>query len=208
MSTSKTFVLTWLLPTFIAIVISGSFLFWQWTVPTTESDEQSLTSPSAADKRDSKRDVVDFYAASESSVAAQSDPARTRQFSAAHVNLQASREADTIKIELEIDSGWHINANPASFDFLIPTEIEVLAGRRMLSTKFAYPSGDELDVGLEEPIRVYSGDVDLTTTLEEAASGYKHTVQAVVQACNDSGLCLPPSTITTSIPDTMDSSLP
>ncbi|MES1930912.1 hypothetical protein SADO_16753 [Salinisphaera dokdonensis CL-ES53] len=177
-------------------------------MPTTESDEQSLTNPSAADKRDSKRDVIDFYAAPESSTVAQSGPARTRQFSAAHVSLQASREADTIKIELEIDSGWHINANPASFDFLIPTEIEVLADGSMLSTNLAYPFGDELDVGLEEPIRVYSGNVELTATLGEAAARDQPIVQAVVQACNDSGLCLPPSTISTSIPDAMTPSLP
>ena len=205
MSTHKSFVLSWLLPATIAITVSGLFLSWQWTAPSTKSEVQSTTDQSTVNNRDDKRDVVDLYTASESSTASKSVPPR---FSAAHVNLDATRDGDTIQIELDIASEWHINANPASFDFLIPTDIKVFANGVRLSTELEYPPGDELDVGLEDPIRVYSGNVKLIAALDEVADNDIPTVKAVVQACNDSGLCLPPSTLSTSIPGTVNPSLP
>lgn len=205
MSTRKSFVLTWLLPATIAITVSGLFLFSQWTVPSTESEVQSTTDQSTVNNRDDKRDVVDLYTASESSTASKSVPPR---FSAAHVDLDATRDGDTIQIELDIASEWHINANPASFDFLIPTDIKVFANGVLLSTELGYPAGDELDVGLEDPIRVYSGKVKLIAALDKVADNDIPTVEAVVQACNDSGLCLPPSTLSASIPGTVNPSLP
>jgi len=204
-STRKSFVLSWLLPATIAITVSGLFLSWQWTAPSTKSEVQSTTDQSTVNNRDDKRDVVDLYTASESSTASKSVPPR---FSAAHVNLDATRDGDTIQIELDIASEWHINANPASFDFLIPTDIKVFANGVRLSTELEYPPGDELDVGLEDPIRVYSGNVKLIAALDEVADNDIPTVKAVVQACNDSGLCLPPSTLSTSIPGTVNPSLP
>ena len=208
MSTRKIFVLTWLLPATIAITVGGLFLFSQWTVPSTESEVQSTTDQSTGNSRDGKRDVVDLYTASESSTVSKSVPPQTQRFSAAHVDLDATRDGDTIQIELDIASAWHINANPASFDFLIPTDIKVFANGVRLSTELEYPPGDELDVGLEDPIRVYSGNVKLIAALDEVADNDIPTVKAVVQACNDSGLCLPPSTLSTSIPGTVNPSLP
>jgi len=207
-STRKSFVLTWLLPATIAITVSGLFLFSQWTVPSTESQAQSTTDQSTGNNRDGKRDVVDLYTASESSTASKSVPPQTQRFSAAHVDLDATRDGDTIQIELDIASEWHINANPASFDFLIPTDIKIFANDELLSTEVAYPTGEELSVGLEDPIRVYSGKVKLIAALDEVVDNDVPTVEAVVQACNDSGLCLPPSTLSTSIPSTVNPSLP
>ena len=208
MSTRKSFVLTWLLPATIAVTVSGLFLFSQWTVPSTEPEVQSTTDQSTGNSRDGKRDVVDLYTASESSTVSKSVPPQTQRFSAAHVDLDATRDGDTIQIELDIASEWHINANPASFDFLIPTDIKVFANGVLLSTELVYPPGDELDVGLEDPIRVYSGKVKLIAALDEVVDNDVPTVEAVVQACNDSGLCLPPSTLSTSIPSTVNPSLP
>lgn len=208
MSTRKSFVLSWLLPATIAITVSGLFLSWQWTAPSTKSEVQSTAGQSTGNNRDGKRAVVDLYTASESSTASKSVPPQTQRFSAAHVDLDASREGDTIQIALDIASKWHINANPASFDFLIPTDIKVFANGVLLSTELAYPPGDELDVGLEDPIRVYSGKVKLIAALDNVADNDIPTVQAVVQACNDSGLCLPPSTLSTSIPSTVNPSPP
>lgn len=208
MSTRKSFVLSWLLPATIAITVSGLFLFSQWTAPSTKSEVQSTTDQSTVNNRDGKRKVVDLYTASESPTASNSAPPQTQRFSAAHVDLDATRDGNTIQIELDIASEWHINANPASFDFLIPTEIKVFANGVLLSTELAYPPGDELDVGLEDPIRVYSGKVKLIAALDNVANNDIPTVEAVVQACNDSGLCLPPSTLSTSIPSTANPSLP
>ena len=208
MSTRKSFVLTWLLPATIAVTVSGLFLFSQWTVPSTESEVQSTTDQSTVNNRDGKRDVVDLYTASESPTASKSAPPQTQRFSAAHVDLDATRDGNTIQIELDIASEWHINANPASFDFLIPTDIKIFVNGELLSTEVAYPAGEELGVGLEDPIRVYSGKVKLIAALDKVADNDIPTVEAVVQACNDSGLCLPPSTLSASIPATVNPSLP
>ena len=116
MSTRKSFVLTWLLPATIAVTVSGLFLFSQWTAPSTKSEVQSTTDQSTVNNRDGKRKVVDLYTASESPTASKSAPPQTQRFSAAHVDLDATRDGNTIQIELDIASEWHINANPASFD--------------------------------------------------------------------------------------------
>ncbi|MES1930442.1 hypothetical protein SADO_14353 [Salinisphaera dokdonensis CL-ES53] len=208
MSTRKSFVLTWLLPATIAVTVSGLFLFSQWTAPSTKSEVQSTTDQSTVNNRDGKRKVVDLYTASESPTASKSAPPQTQRFSAAHVDLDATRAGNTIQIELDIASEWHINANPASFDFLIPTDIKIFANGELLSTEVAYPAGEELSVGLEDPIRVYSGKVKLIAALDEVVDNDVPTVEAVVQACNDSGLCLPPSTLSASIPSTVNPSLP
>jgi len=49
-----------------------------------------------------------------------------------------------LKVRLKIAKGWHINANPASMDFLIPTALSVDSDLpiEMLSVK--YPKGKKL----------------------------------------------------------------
>lgn len=207
MSTGKDIVLRWLLPTAAAIAAGGLFLFWQSPSPDGAGADRAQRNRSAANARSTERDVTDLYAASESSAAPSSGLAQ-EGFSAAHVDLDAFREGDTIRVELDVEPHWHINANPASFDFLIPTEVDVLADDVRLAADVAYPTGDEIDVGLDSPIRVYSGTVQLTANLAEPVDTVLATVKVVVQACNDSGLCLPPSTLSKSIPNTSSPSLP
>src|SRR5579864_716773 len=43
--------------------------------------------------------------------------------SADHVHVSAGRAGDSILILLRIDPGYHVNANPASEEYLIPTSI-------------------------------------------------------------------------------------
>ena len=40
-----------------------------------------------------------------------------------HVHVTARRAGDTLLITLRIDTGYHVNANPASDDYLIPTGV-------------------------------------------------------------------------------------
>ena len=46
---------------------------------------------------------------------------------AAHVRVSGTIRAratyDEIVVKLDIEQGFHVNANPASFDFLVPTTV-------------------------------------------------------------------------------------
>lgn len=127
----------------------------------------------------------------------------------AHVQLRASwdeassdSDGETPVVRLEIADGWHINANPASREFLIPTRVTVRSGAQAVDASPHYPEGKDLEAALigEEPIRVYEGTVTIPVALEsppEAAEAL--TVQARVQACNDDGRCLAPATLDTQL---------
>jgi uncharacterized protein len=118
--------------------------------------------------------------------------------SAAHVKATAHGEIlsdhDRIVITLTIDPGYHINANPASLDYLIPTTAR-LSGAT--DAKITYPRGQTLKPKfLPEGISVYQGSVPIEIDLPSGslASARKSPLSVEVQACTQE-LCLPPATI-------------
>jgi len=123
----------------------------------------------------------------------------------AHDKLVAGKKS-RFAVVIDVDKGWHINANPAKPDFLVPT---ALAVKSKLGTDLAgvkYPEGKGLMIGgLGEPIMSYSGRVVIFGDLEVPASaaGKEETVAIAVryQACDDSQ-CLRPDikTLTGKIP--------
>lgn len=126
-------------------------------------------------------------------------PARPDLTSAGYVSMRAGlhRPEDApaeLIVSFDIADDWHINANPASLEFLIPTTIRVVRNGSPVKLEIDYPAGNTLDAGLEAPIAVYSGKVDIAT---RAGSGLEEAddleVKARVQACNDSGRCLLPA---------------
>lgn len=101
-------------------------------------------------------------------------------------------------VVLEIESGWHINTNPARPDFVIPTTVAVKAKHGTKAEKVDFPKGHELTVeGFDEPLSVYEGRVVLFGTLavpEQAARQTEEvTVEVKFQACNEER-CLAPKT--------------
>jgi uncharacterized protein YyaL (SSP411 family) len=79
---------------------------------------------------------------------------------------------------LEVKDGWHINANPASSPYLIPTEIR---GAR----EATYPEGKPMTFAFsKDPLSVYDGEVVIPFTGEGP-------VVLVYQACDDTR-CLSP----------------
>lgn len=119
------------------------------------------------------------------------------------VEIRASGSAEAI-IRLSIDDGYHVNANPATFPYLIPTELVVPPADGLTAGSVSYPAalkkkfefaGDEL--------AVYEGQVELKTTLQAAASAPKgeRSISATlrVQACNNQ-VCYPPGSINLQIP--------
>ncbi|MGH6737082.1 MAG: DUF255 domain-containing protein [Methyloceanibacter sp.] len=118
--------------------------------------------------------------------------------SAAYVKATAytssDAEHDLIAITLSIDPGYHINANPASLDYLIPTTVRVPGAGQ---AKVTYPPGKMFSTKfLDHGISVYEGSVTISVELPKGSGAKaRHLpVEIEVQACTDE-ICLPPATI-------------
>jgi hypothetical protein len=122
--------------------------------------------------------------------------------SAAHVKATARgaslAEHDEIVVTLTIEPGYHVNANPASADYLMPTVVTVGDAP---DARIAYPSGTLFKPKFSpEGISVYEGEISIRVELPKGglASAAGTPLQIEVQACTDR-LCLPPATLATSI---------
>ncbi len=87
-------------------------------------------------------------------------------------------------LQLTIRDGWHLNANPASLDLLVPTEI----GGELRSV--VYPPGSTLRPAFAgETLQVYRDSMEIVGDLRASQPGLWLTYQA----CDDRR-CLPPVT--------------
>ena len=88
------------------------------------------------------------------------------------------------RLALEIAPGWHLQANPASEEFLVPTEVRAEGGE---VRNVRYPEGEKTQASfLEEPLSVYSGRVEIVGEISGPGK-----IVLVYQAC-DEARCLPP----------------
>jgi len=122
--------------------------------------------------------------------------------SAAHVKATAKGASlgdhDEILITLTIDPGYHVTANPASLDYLIPTVLTVPGAPE---ARVTYPAGQIFRPKFSpEGISVYEGSVEIKAELQKGAlaSATREPLQVEVQACTVQ-ICLPPATLNTSI---------
>jgi len=97
----------------------------------------------------------------------------------------------TVTAVLDIAQGWHVNANPASFDFLISTSVDVREDSGKAEVEPAYPDARAMTTSLGD-IKVYEGKVSIPVkvTLPGNAENLRLLVRA--QACKDA-ICLAPS---------------
>ena len=121
---------------------------------------------------------------------------------ARHVHASAtSRWIGTYRevvITLDIERGYHINANPASFDFLIPTSVTFVDVRPV---EVRYPAPLSFKPRFApDTLNVYEGQVQLIAKLEDGALDGLDALSATVdaQACTEA-VCLPPSRIALTI---------
>ena len=115
---------------------------------------------------------------------------------AAPVSLKAGGTAEAI-VHVEVQSGWHINANPPSPDYMLPTVVELTAAHGVRAGKAAYPAGQKLKVGFDEhPLAVFTGAFDVRVPVTAATDAAGGTLQGKVkfQSCNDQ-LCLTPASV-------------
>lgn len=121
--------------------------------------------------------------------------------SAAHVKLSLSADAsrEEIRVGLKIDPGYHVNANPASDEYLIPTTITVAD---VPDAKISYPAGQPFKPKFStDAIAVYEGSASIPVALPKGllAGLAGKTVRVEMQACT-AQVCLAPATLTAAIP--------
>ena len=111
-----------------------------------------------------------------------------------HVEVSARRAGNAILITLRIDEGYHVNANPASAEYLIATS---LAFEGAAPERIAYPSAIRIEPAFaDQPIAVYEGTVTIVAifspgTLDQLRElGFTLTAQACTEQ-----ICLPPDDI-------------
>lgn len=101
---------------------------------------------------------------------------------------------------MQIDPPYHVNANPASEDYLIPTELRIEAGKGYRVGKVQYPKPKEKAFAFSEgkPIKILEGrtPIKFQITLDKSVPRRSMTIKATLryQACDDNA-CYPPRTV-------------
>jgi hypothetical protein len=120
------------------------------------------------------------------------------------INVGGSAE---VTLKLTVASGYHINANPASFSYLIPTSVQLQPSYEVSAGTPVYPASVTRKFAFsKDPLAVYEGDVIIKVPLRadgKAPKGENKVGARVrVQPCDEEA-CYPPRTIETSIPVTI-----
>jgi DsbC/DsbD-like thiol-disulfide interchange protein len=135
----------------------------------------------------------------------------TSSASVVSVNVAAAGAAAggtaEVVVKLTIKNGYHVNANPPSMAYLIPTELSIEPSTGITAGKPVYPSSITKKFAFSEtPLAVYENEAAIKMPLEIAktATAGERDLKAKlrVQACDDKA-CYKPSTIETSIPVTV-----
>lgn len=138
------------------------------------------------------------------------------------INYGVAQKTDILKIEIPlevsipvggtadiglgviINEKFHIQANPASDDFLIPSKIEINAMEGVIIGNPVYPKGESFWLeGTDNPLSVYSGKFSIHIPIN-ISSGiltgkYKLNGKFYYQAC-DSSKCYAPRSLFFIIP--------
>ncbi|HEV8632330.1 MAG TPA: protein-disulfide reductase DsbD N-terminal domain-containing protein, partial [Thermoanaerobaculia bacterium] len=120
----------------------------------------------------------------------------------ASLALQADRtsytpgDAGRLTALVHIESGWHVNSHHPTYEYLIPTELQVELPAGWPAPELTYPEPEIARFTFaDEPLSVYQGEVPIVAAFRvppAAASGeVTVAVTLTYQACNDTQ-CLPP----------------
>jgi hypothetical protein len=106
-------------------------------------------------------------------------------------------------VHLMIGSGYHVNANPATYSYLIATEVKAGNSEGITPGTPSYPAATKQKFEFaDEPLAVYQGHIEikLPLKLDVVTPGVRTLPITIrVQAC-DHEKCFPPATINAAIP--------
>jgi len=119
------------------------------------------------------------------------------------VEIAAGSSGDAV-VRLTIQNGYHINANPPTYPYLIATVLEAPAANGVSIAKVSYPKPlSRKFVFAEKPLSVYEGDTEVKATIktDKSAQPGQQSLAAKlrIQAC-DEAVCYAPGTIDLVIP--------
>jgi hypothetical protein len=108
------------------------------------------------------------------------------------LDVRRKSEADELVIRLRIDPGYHINANPASLEYLIPTALHLAD---IVPVRITYPAAVHFKPKLaDEELDVYEGTVSIIAALPKGTLSQSPAISGVLtaQACTEV-ICLSPA---------------
>lgn len=104
-----------------------------------------------------------------------------------------------LAVRLLIAPGWHIISNPASFEGLIPTQVQARVAGKLVRITVSYPPGRVSNIRLEgKSLRVYDNGTVIQARVSAQVLGAARVhggleLVVTVQSCSDKGICLPPA---------------
>lgn len=121
---------------------------------------------------------------------------RASYFAKGHGKVSLIRRGDHLEVRLDLESGWHVNANPSTNEELIATEVEVVGDTAAF--EIGYPGPQLRQLGFSQSLlKLYDDQTSIllrpTSTSSVNISGLTK-VKVRLQACSDK-LCLLPETI-------------
>lgn len=107
-------------------------------------------------------------------------------------------------VRLTIQNGYHVNANPPTYPYLIPTALEVAPTDGLSMGQISYPAPIIIKLAFaEKPLAVYEGQTAIKATIiaDNSVKAGERTIPAKlrIQACDDQ-VCFPPGSIELAIP--------
>ena len=119
------------------------------------------------------------------------------------VTVSPGKSVDA-EVRLNIENGFHVNANPPSFSYLKPTEVELKPDEDISVSFITYPDPLVRKFSFaDQPLSVYEGETVIKVRLEAkqaAKPGRKNLTGTLrVQACDDQ-VCYAPGAKEITIP--------
>lgn len=119
------------------------------------------------------------------------------------VEISAGGSGEAV-VRLTIQNGYHINANPPTYPYLIATVLEAPAANGVSIARVSYPKPiSRKFVFAEKSLAVYEGDTEVKATIkaDKAAQPGQQPLAAKlrIQAC-DEAVCYAPGTLDLVIP--------